>query len=62
MKKMDFVDDNQTDKLSESPLSSLTCDDVPFLRGTDDDLSAVNLFFIKVVVSCQFWDCNTICT
>ena len=52
MKKMDFVDDNQTDKLSESPLSSLTCDDVPFLRGADDDLGAVNLFFIKVVVSC----------
>ena len=52
MKKMDFVNDNQTDKLSESPLTSLTCDDVPFLRGTDDDLCAVNLFFVKVVVSC----------
>ena len=52
MKKMDFVDDNQTDKLSESPLSSLTCDDVPFLRGTNNDLRAINLFFIKIVISC----------
>lgn len=49
---MDFIDDNQTDKLSESPLPSLACDDVPFLRGTDNDLSAINLLFIKVVVSC----------
>lgn len=61
MKKMDFIDDNQTDKLSESPLSSFTCDDVPFLRGTDNDLCAVDLFFVKIVISCQFRDCNTIC-
>ena len=52
MKKMNFINDDEADKLCECSLSSLAGNDVPFLRGTDNDLSAVDLLLIHVVISC----------
>eukprot|EP00982_Pelagococcus_subviridis_P006988 30392-Pelagococcus_subviridis.AAC.5 len=40
---VDLVDDEQTNELRVRPIPRFACDDVPLLRGRDDDLRVVDL-------------------
>ena len=55
-KQMDFVDDEEFDFLSESPLSGLPGNDIPFFRGRDDNLSLINLGFGQMHIPSQLFD------
>lgn len=57
---MSTHDDNEPHKLSVGPLSTFTCDDIPFLRGADDNLRGVNLLLTELVVSSQLRHCDAI--
>lgn len=46
-------DDDEPHELSVGALSAFTRDDVPLLRGADDDLRGVNLLLTELVVSSQ---------
>ena len=39
MKKMNFINDKKFDQLSVSPVSRLSGNDIPLLRGCDNNLS-----------------------
>lgn len=52
--------DNKPHKLGVGTLSTFTGDDVPFLRGADDDLSGINLLFAELMVSCQLRHCDAV--
>ena len=43
MKEVNLVDDEQTNQLRVGPVAGLAGDDIPLLRGGDDDLRVVNL-------------------
>lgn len=57
---MSTYNDNEPHKLSVGTLSTFTCDDIPFLRGTDDNLCGINLLFAELVVSRQLRHCYAI--
>lgn len=45
--------DDEAHQLGVGALATFPSDDVPFLRGADDDLSGVDLLFTELVVSGQ---------
>lgn len=48
-------------KLGVGTLPTLTGNDVPLLRGADDDLSGTDLLLAQLVVTSQFCNSNAIC-
>lgn len=57
---MSTYNDNEPHKLSIGTLSTFTCDDIPFLRGADDNLCGINFLFAELVVSSKLRHCNAI--
>ena len=53
-------DDDQSDQLSVRLLAPFAGDDVPLLRGADDDLCGSDLVFGQLVVTGQLGHCDTI--
>lgn len=49
--------DDESHELGVGPLPTLAGNDVPLLRGADDDLSGADLLLAQLVVSSQF--CNS---
>ena len=60
VEKVDFVDDDESDEVGVTHIRALASDDIPFFRGSDDDLCFRNLLFRHLRVSGQLSDLNAI--
>ena len=52
--------DDEPHELGVGALASLARDDVPLLRGADDDLGGVDLLLTELVVPGQLRDCDAV--
>lgn len=52
--------DHQSHKLGVGTFTTFTCDDIPFLRSTDNYLCGINLLFTELVVSGQLRHCDAV--
>ena len=59
-KKQDTYDDDEPDKLGVGLLAPLPGDDVPLLRGADNDLGGCDLVLGQLVVTGQLGHCDAI--
>ena len=59
-KKQDTYDDDEPNKLSVGLLAPLPGDDVPLLRGADNDLGGCDLVLGQLVVTGQLGYCDAI--
>ena len=54
---MDLIDDHTVDEIHHA--ISLACDDVPLLRGRDDDVTLLNLLLCHAHIASEFADLDT---